>query len=457
MSIKSKFLFLIFLVSVAVVALVAKSIHDMRHRSDLPFNEKAIAYHFPIVARENVNERLRLMEKELQGNHTAFALNMMAGEYIQFAKVTGQNVFFNKAQENLEESLKLQPHENFQAHIHNIHLMQMRHQFRESLIQLQKLAGSVPEAKLWPFYVTAYLALDESSSALFISQKEAQEAAGLSAQIHLALTYQSNGQDGKAVEALYQGLKLEDLGELESSVRARLQMAQIYLLHGQEEQASFCLNEAMKMDPSYPMTLQALASLKIMQKSFDEANDLLVKAFHERKEVAFLIDRVKLLDLMGRRQDSIQIRDLAEQNLREELQTHQYGHRILLAKVLLLKNSPLSNEEAQKLLEQEQRLTRDTQQVNIMLAQSAYQIGNIDKAEQHIKRALTFPRTNLEAKNLMLKILLAHGDRQAADKIKKELYQINPDYELYLQDSLNRPKQANSGNSAGRSHTDTSL
>ena len=111
-----------------------------------------------------LDQRIGYYERKLQKHPTLFAVHaLLAEEYIEKARATGDPGWLRKAQASFERSLKIQP--NFGAHKGMASLQNFRHRFADALLWTQRAHPERENTDVTALMVDAHLGLGEIEQA----------------------------------------------------------------------------------------------------------------------------------------------------------------------------------------------------------------------------------------------------------------------------------------------------
>lgn len=111
-----------------------------------------------------LDQRIGYYERKLQKHPTLFVVHaLLAAEYVEKTRVTGDPLWLRKAQASLERSLKIQP--SFDGHKGMASLQNFRHRFAEALIWAQRTYPQRDNTDITALMVDAHLGLGEVDQA----------------------------------------------------------------------------------------------------------------------------------------------------------------------------------------------------------------------------------------------------------------------------------------------------
>jgi tetratricopeptide (TPR) repeat protein len=231
--------------------------------------------------------------------------NLLATALIRRAQETGNASFYDQAGSAIRKSLELAPN-NFETENIRVSVLLGEHEYPSALDAAKSLNKKTPDD------VMVYGLLTDANVALG-NYREAEDAAqwmlnlrpgNLPALIRAANLRELYGDEEGSRELL--DLAYQSTPPSEPADRAALltTMGNLRLMSGAREGAEKLFQEALTSFPSYPAAMDGLAAVRIHQKRYDEAIDLLRLSYRLSSQTGQLYRMAEALQLAGRDQEA---------------------------------------------------------------------------------------------------------------------------------------------------------
>lgn len=380
-------------------------------------------YRFPPTARQQEDTLKAMEDRVRRTKQDPLDLAALASQYIREARSTGEKMYYDKAELLAQQSLKKLS--NPLALIVLAKAAEARHQFAESIRLAKKAAEEKPNAQALALLVTSHLAIGEEKEAVRYADRLIEISPGLSSYLLRALSLTAQGRDEESLENFKHALALEDIGESEESARARTLMARFLLKRGRTQESKALLVEALRIVPNYPLALDWLGECEARQRRFTEAEKHVLRAFSESKQVAYLTHYAKIKSQHGELQVAKEVWTQAEKQLRQDLNSGSFGHRLELAKLLLTRQNKEDLREAVLLTENEVKVRPNPESLGVF-ARSLLFLDRKKEARSAILAALRSGIRDAELYTLAGKIELAMQRKEAANFYFKMATETDP-------------------------------
>jgi len=230
--------------------------------------------------------------------------NLLAAALVRRGQESSDAGFDAQAEDAVKKSLEIAPN-NFDAEKIRASILLGKHEFPAALDLATKLNERVPDD------VMVYGLLTDANAELG-NYKEAEIAAqwmlnlrpgNLPALTRAARLRELFGETEGAYELL--DLAYQSTAPTETGERARIltQMGHLRLASGSTDAAEKLFRQALTSFPNYPAALGNLAQVRIMQKRYPEAVDLLQQRYQAVPRAEHLYDLAEALELAGRDAD----------------------------------------------------------------------------------------------------------------------------------------------------------
>ena len=285
---------------------------------------------------------------------SALNLASLAAAYRKAGKRNADIVRLEQARQAAEKSLTLLPHFNPTAQLVLAQLAQDRHDFPAALALADRILRENPkDPQALSVKVSSNLALGRVEAAKADADYLARRFPGLASLTMRALLAMEAGREAEALADFEKAIRSEDFGDREGSAWARSLLGRHYLRKENLKTARFLLNEALRIQPEYPMAMGLLAELEVKEGHIERAEKLYRRAFEILLEPSFRVDLGAALAAAGRRAEAEALWTEAERQMRSDLEQNPYGHRGELVHLLLNRANPIDFPEAVRLAEAE--------------------------------------------------------------------------------------------------------
>jgi tetratricopeptide (TPR) repeat protein len=229
------------------------------------------------------------------------AYNALALAMSRRARETSEVRFYAQAEEALHKSFEISP-DNFDGKRIQVWLLLGKHEFASALEEAKKLNKKAPDdVMVYGFLTDANVELgnykDAEVAAQWMLDLRPANLPGLTRAAYLRELY---GDIEGALELMNMAYQSTPPSELEDGAWILTQMAHLKLAIGKIEEAEALLQQALRRFPGYHYALANLAKVRIAQKRFGEAVDLLQQRYRAAAHAENLYDLAEALELAGR-------------------------------------------------------------------------------------------------------------------------------------------------------------
>lgn len=376
----------------AMTFFVASKRHDARpSRARLAPDETALRYRHPIAAasdgaRAELDEGIALLQERAERVPSSpFDLGELADLHFRRAKLTADVAEYARAEALARRSLEILPSPNG-AVLVLAKLANARHEFRKAIeLARQHHRGLSNGAR--NALATAYLALGELAAAG--AEAEAMvHAQPTSASYFLrALVLQAQGRDDEAAFDFTRAALAEEAGDPQEAARLRALWARFLIRRGEHAGAARLLDEALRIAPGYPLALAQRGELLLRAGKAKPAAALFEQAFAASRQVRYLIDQARALELADDLPAATALRTQVEQLVAAELTEGGLGHRLDLLEVLVDRGGSVELARAIA-LGREELEHRPSAETRFQLARALGRAGRIEEALTQVQAAL---------------------------------------------------------------------
>lgn len=256
----------------------------------------------PSPAELGIAQAQRLIEKNPK-NYEAY--NAMALALSRRARETSDVKFYGEAEETLKKSFEISP-DNFDGRRIDVWLLLGRHEFAAAREEALKLNKRMPDdVMVYGFLTDANVELgnyDEAEkSAQLMLDLRPGNSPGVTRAAYLRELF---GDVDGALELMNMALESNNPSEVEDAAWILTQMAHLQLSVGKVADAEKNIRQALAMFPGYHYALGTMAKVRITQKGYDEAVQLLQQRYQAAPHAENLYDLAEALELAGQTEEA---------------------------------------------------------------------------------------------------------------------------------------------------------
>lgn len=382
---------LVLCAAAGVTAIAMRSHSPVIRRGALAPDAEAVRYRYSIapVAGEfsdDAAEDLVTLEQRVRTvAPSPFDLSELADLYLRRAKRSGDGKDYAASEAMAQRSLQILPSPNG-AVLVLAQLANTRHQFREAIaLALRHQRGRSSGA--YTVLATAHLALGELGPAGAAAEALVAARPSSAAYLLRALVMQAQGRDEEAGFDFARAAAAEEAGNPQEAARLRSLWGRFLLRRGELVGADAVLSEALRIVPGFPLALAQRGELALRTGDFAHAEDQFEQAFATSRQVRYLMDQARALEMLEQRASADALRVEVERLIRAELAEGGLGHRLDLVEVLLDREVATELPEAVKLARDE-LARRPSAEVRFQLARALARSGASDEANELVQAAL---------------------------------------------------------------------
>src|SRR5436190_22740505 len=249
-------------------------------------------------AEQGMAAARRLIEKNPK-NFEAY--NALALALSRRARETSDVTFYAQAQDALGKSFEISP-ENFDGERTAVWLLLGRHEFPAALEKVKELNKKAPDdVMLYGFLTDANVEIGNYDDA----EKAAQwmldlRPGNLPGTTRAAYLRELFGDIDGAVELMNMAYQSTPPNEAEDRAWILSQIGHLQLMSGKISDAESTLQQALAIFPGYHYALGNLAKVRIEQKKYQDAVELLQQRYNAARHAENLYDLAEALELAGR-------------------------------------------------------------------------------------------------------------------------------------------------------------
>src|SRR5437868_11672483 len=343
--------------------------------------------------------------------------NLLAMALARRARETSDVGFYAQAEDALKRSLDLAPGNLDGEKIH-VWLLLGRHEFAAALDAAKALNKRVPDDVLIYGFLT-------DANAELGNYKEAERAAqwmldlrpgNLPGVTRAAYLRELFGDVDGALELMDMAYQSTPPTETEDRAWILSQMAHLRIVSGKTNEAEKLLQQALALFPGYHYALGNLAKVRIQQKRYDEAVDLLRRRYAAAPHAENLYDLADALQRAGHADEAATaFAEFEQKSLLETEKTDNSKHELILYYADYAKQPAKALEVAQREFTRRQDVfTRDC------YAWALHVTGQNEEARKQIDSAVAIGIHDAKLFRHAGEIALALGDKPAAEKYLRQ-------------------------------------
>jgi tetratricopeptide (TPR) repeat protein len=350
------------------------------------------------------------------------AYNALALALSRRARETSDVKFYTQAEETLKKSFEISPG-NFDGERIRVWLLLGKHEFASAREEARKLNKKVPDD------VMVYGFLTDANAELG-NYKDAEDAAqmmldlrpgnrpGLTRAAYLRELF---GDVEGALDLMNMAYQSTPPTEVEDAAWITTQMAHLNLSVGKIAEAEALLQRALTLFPDYHYALGNLAKVRIQQKRYDEAVDLLRKRYNAAPHAENLYELAEALQLAGRNAEAGNaFEEFERKSLAETGIADNSNHELIFYYADHAKRPDKALEVARR----EYARRHDVFTLDCY-AWALYVNGQDAEARRQIETALAVGIRNAMFYRHAGEIALAAGDRSAAENYLRKSAELN--------------------------------
>jgi tetratricopeptide (TPR) repeat protein len=373
----------------------------------------------PSPAERSIAQARKLIEKKPNDFE---AYNALALALSRRARETSDVVFYTQGEEALQKSFAISPN-NFDGQRIRVWLLLGKHEFAAALEAAKKLNQRVPDdVMLYGFLTDANVELgnykDAETAAQWMLDLRAGNMPGMTRAAYLRELF---GDIDGSLDLMTMAYQSTPPSEVEDGAWIVTQMAHLNLAIGKLDQAENLVQQALAMFPGYHYALGNLAKVRIQQKRYDDAVELLRQRYQAAPHAENLFDLARALQLAGKPREAQQaFAEFEQKSLLETNRADNSNHE------LIFYYADYANQPAKALEVARREYSRRHDVFTLdCYAWALHLNGQDDEALRQIDKALAVGIRNAEFFRHAGEIELAAGDRQSAERYFRQSVELN--------------------------------
>jgi tetratricopeptide (TPR) repeat protein len=373
----------------------------------------------PSPAEQSMARATQLIEKNPK-NFEAY--NALALALSRRAREASDVKFYAEAEDALKQSFEISPN-NFDGERIQVWLLLGKHEFAAAREAALKLSNRMPDDVM----IHGFLA---DANAELGNYDEAEKAAQLMLDLRpgnlpgttrAAYLREIFGDVDGALELMNMALQATAPSEIEDAAWILTQMAHLQLSVGKTADAEKNLQHALVLFPGYHYALANLAKVRIQQKRYDDAVQVLQQRYQAARHAENLYDLADALQLAGRSEEAKKAFAEFEQKSLLETNRGDNSNRELIFYYAGYAHDPLKALEVAK---REFSRRHDVYTLD-SYAWALHVNGQNHEARRQIEAALAVGIRDAGLTRHAGEIALEEGDRTAAESYLKQAVVLN--------------------------------
>ena len=370
-------------------------------------------------AERSIAQAKRLIEKNPKDFE---AYNALALALSRRARETSDVNYYTQAEEALQKSFAISP-DNFDGARTHVWLLLGKHDFAAGLEEAKKLNKRMPDDIMtYGFLTDANAELGNYQDAESAAQMMLDLRPGsLPALTRAAYLRELFGDSDGALELMSMALQSTPPREVEDAAWILSQMAHLELAMGKTTEAEKNLQQALILFPGYHYALGNLAKVRIQQKHYEEAVQLLQQRYQSASHAENLFDLAAALQLAGRGEEATKaFAEFEQKSLLETNRADNSNHE------LIFYYADYAHEPLKALEVAKREFARRHDVYTLDSCAWALHVNNQDQeARKQIEKALAVGIRDARLMRHAGEIALAMGDRAAAEKYLQQAADLN--------------------------------
>jgi tetratricopeptide (TPR) repeat protein len=370
-------------------------------------------------AEQNIATARTLIEKNPK-NYEAY--NALALALSRRARETSDVRFYAEGEAALQKSFEIAP-DNFDGKRIQVWLLLGKHEFAAALSEAKKLNQKMPDdVMVYGFLTDANVELgnynDAERAAQWMLNLKPANQPGVTRAAYLRELF---GDIDGALDLMNMAFQSNPPTQVEDGAWILSQMAHLNLAIGNLDQAEKELNQALVMFPGYHYALGNLAKVRIQQKRYSAAVELLTQRYQAAPHAENLYDLAAALQLAGRNDEAGKaFTEFERKSLLETDRADNSNHELIFYYADYA-NRP---DKALNVAQREIARRRDVHTLDCY-AWALYKNGQYAEARTQIETALAVGIRDASIFRHAGEIALKAGDKPAAERYLREAVRLN--------------------------------
>jgi tetratricopeptide (TPR) repeat protein len=373
----------------------------------------------PSPAERSMAQAQKLIDKNSKDFE---AYNALALALSRRARETSDVAFYAEAEEALQKSFAISP-ANFDGERIHVWLLLGKHEFAAALDAARKLNQRMPDdVMVYGFLTDANVELgnykDAETAAQWMLDLKPGNMPGLTRAAYLRELF---GDIDGSLQLMNMAYESTPPTEVEDGAWVVNQMAHLKLATGNIQDAESLSQKALSMFPGYHYGLGNLAKVRIQQKRYNEAVDLLKQRYQSAPHAENLFELAQALQLAGQTEEAEKaFAEFERKSLLETGRADNSNHELIFYYADYAKQPLRALEVAQR----EYARRHDVFTLDCY-AWALHLNGRNQEARQQITSALGVGIRDAKMLRHAGEITLAMGDRVAAERYLRQSAELH--------------------------------
>ncbi|HEY4933368.1 MAG TPA: tetratricopeptide repeat protein [Terriglobales bacterium] len=370
-------------------------------------------------AEQNMAVARKLIEKNPKDYE---AYNALALALSRRARETSDVRYYTEGEAALQTSFEIAP-DNYDGKRIQVWLLLGKHEFAAALVEAKKLNQKMPDdVMVYGFLTDSNVELGnykdaENAAQWMLNLRPANQPAVTRA----AYLRELFGDIDGALELMNMAFESNPPTQVEDGAWILSQMAHLNLSVGNLDQAEKELNQALAMFPGYHYALGNLAKVRIQQKRYGAAVELLTQRYQAAPHAENLYDLAGVLQLGGRNDEAAKaFAEFERKSLLETDRADNSNHELIFYYADYA-NRP---DKALSVAQREIARRRDVHTLDCY-AWALFKNGQYAEARTQIETALAVGIREASIFRHAGEIALQAGDKPAAERYLREAVRLN--------------------------------
>ena len=397
----------VFLLTVVIAVASFAQTNDPSGGSNLSPAERSIAQANSMIAKNPKNFE---------------AYNALALALSRRARETSDVKFYAQGEDALKKSLEISPG-NFDGERILVWLLLGKHEFAAAREEARKLNKNMPDdVMVYGFLTDANIELGDYKEAEESTQRMLDLRPGnLPGLTRAAYMRELFGDVDGAVDLMNMALQSTPPSQVEDAAWILTQIAHLDLTTGRASEAEKQLEHALVLFPGYHYALGNLAKVRIQQKRYAEAVQLLEQRYQAASHAENLYDLAEAMQLAGRGEDASEAFVEFEQKSLAETKRADNSNR-----ELIFYYADYAHEPAQALEVAKREFARRHDAYTLdAYAWALYLNGRYPEAREQIEKALAVGLRDARVLRHAGEIALKAGDQVSAERFLQQAAELN--------------------------------
>lgn len=396
----------------ALVLIVAGAVASIAQTSATPEPKLSPAEQSMAVAKKLIDKNPKNYE----------AYNALALALSRRARETSDVNFYSQAEAALQRSFEISPG-NFDGQRIQVWLLLGKHEFAHALPEATKLSRKMPDdVMVYGFLTDANVELGNYQDAVAACQRMLDLRAGnLPGVTRAAYLRELFGDVDGSLELMNMAFESTPPSQAEDGAWILTQMAHLNLAIGNVDKSEKLLRQALVMFPSYHYALGNLAKVRIQQKRYGEAVELLKQRYQAAPHAENLYDLADALQLAGRTEEAKKaFTEFEQKSLLETNRADNSNHE------LIFYYADHANDPAKAIEVAKREIARRRDVFTLdSYAWALYVNGQYGDARKQIETALAVGIRDARMFRHAGEILLKAGDQPGAERYLRQAAELN--------------------------------